>query len=47
MKVDRRLQDSGVVAKEVTRSSDFLSFLSSLLAGVFALVAGECQVTLD
>ena len=27
-------------------SRHFLSFRSSLLAGVFALVVGECQVTL-
>ena len=32
--------------KVIIFSRHFLSFRSSLLAGVFALVVGECQVTL-
>nr|WP_278760074.1 hypothetical protein [Bifidobacterium catenulatum] len=46
MKGDRRLQGGVAVSKRSGAIFRFLSFPSSLLAGVFALVADECQGTL-
>ena len=46
MKVSKKRSLVRLFARSSFFSRHFLSFRSSLLAGVFALVVGECQVTL-